>query len=118
MALSLGKKLKMIHRCWRYRFKSEVHSIQYVLSGAFAGLAGAVQVALQQVVGQRHRGAQVAQKITHLGLMAAHQFTERIGILLRHHLGHQFIVANPWCPCLFAYSEDSAAIRPGSGQSL
>ncbi len=27
----------MLHRCWRYRFKSEVHSIRYVLSGAFAG---------------------------------------------------------------------------------
>lgn len=35
MSLSATHKLRMRHRCWRYRFKSEVHSIQYVLSGAF-----------------------------------------------------------------------------------
>ncbi len=37
MSLGPNKKLRMLHRCWRYRFKSEVHSIQYVLGGAFAG---------------------------------------------------------------------------------
>jgi len=37
MALSIGKRLHMVHRCWRYRFKSEVDSIRYVLHGAFSG---------------------------------------------------------------------------------
>ncbi len=35
MPLGLANKLRMIHRCWRYRFKSEVHSIRYVRSGGF-----------------------------------------------------------------------------------
>lgn len=30
MPLNLLQKLHMVHRCWRLRFKSEVHSIRYV----------------------------------------------------------------------------------------
>ena len=37
MSLSLYGKLRMVHRCWRYRFKSEVPSIRYVLQGGFDG---------------------------------------------------------------------------------
>lgn len=40
--------------------------------------------------------------------MAAHQFTESIGVLLRHHPGNQFIVANPWCPLIAIRFYDSS----------
>ena len=37
MRPSLCKKLHMVHRCWRLRFKSEVPSIQYVRNADLAG---------------------------------------------------------------------------------
>lgn len=37
MPLSYYEKLRMMHRCWRYRFKSEVPSIKYLLQGSFKG---------------------------------------------------------------------------------
>jgi hypothetical protein len=40
-------------------------------------------------------------------LMATHQFTECFSILPRHHLGDQVIIANPWCPRIAAYADDS-----------
>ena len=68
---------------------------------------GVQECVLGKVVGKHVIPAKLAQEVAHLGLMAAHQFTECAGILLRHHPGHQLDIANPWCPYLFANLYDS-----------
>ena len=65
---------------------------------------------LGKIIGEYVVASDLAQEVSYLGLMAAHQFTECIGILLRHHPGHQLIVANPWCPQLFVDLYDSCFV--------
>ena len=46
---------------------------------------GMQKTILRKVIRQHSVACELAQKISDLRLMAAHQFTECIGILLRHH---------------------------------
>ena len=57
---------------------------------------------LRKIIGKRIVTRKLAQEVAYVRLMAAHQFPERARVLLRHHLGNQFMIINSWRPQLFA----------------